>query len=136
MEKIDANVLLRYVLNDSTEFSPRSREIIDGRIVEIPIEVLCETVYVLTKYYKIDWQDVSSEMKKFFDQTQSIIYRREAILQGIEYFGASSLDFVDCVLAGYAGIDGDEIHTFDMKLQKLINKNTIDSHVPTHDKQA
>ena len=120
MQKIDANVLLRYMLNDNAELSPKAKEIIDGHIVEIPIEVLCEVVYVLTKYYKIDKKLVCSQLKYFFEQTQSILYRREAILQGIEYFETSSLDFVDCILASYATVYKDEIHTFDTKLQKLI----------------
>jgi len=120
MQKIDANILLRYLLNDNAELSPQAKEIIDGNIVEIPVEVLCEAVYVLTKYYKIDRQAVCSQLKYFFEQTQIILFRREAILQGIEYFKTSSLDFVDCVLAGYAAVYKDEIHTFDTKLQKLL----------------
>jgi len=108
------------MLNDNAELSPKAKEIIDGHIVEIPIEVLCEVVYVLTKYYKIDKKLVCSQLKYFFEQTQSILYRREAILQGIEYFETSSLDFVDCILASYATVYKDEIHTFDTKLQKLI----------------
>ena len=47
MKKIDANVFLRYVLDDHAEMSPKAREIIDRHIVEIPVEVLCEVVYVL-----------------------------------------------------------------------------------------
>jgi len=122
MQKIDANVLLRYILNDNAELSPLAKEIIDEHIVEIPIEVLCEAVYVLTKYYKIDRQAVCSELKYFFEQTQCVLYRREAVLQGIEHFETSSLDFVDCVLAGYAKVYKDEIHTFDTKLRKLLEE--------------
>jgi predicted nucleic-acid-binding protein len=122
MQKIDANILLRYVLNDSAELSPKAKEIVDGHIVEIPTEVLCEAVYVLTKYYKIDRQTVCAELKHVFEQTQCVLYHRDAVLQGLEYFGTSSLDFVDCVLAGYAKIDKDEIFTFDAKLRKLLEK--------------
>jgi len=120
MEKIDANVLLRYVLNDHAELSPRAREIIDQHIVEVPIEVLCEVIFVLSGYYKIDRQSISTGLKRFFDQTQCTMPHREAVLHGLEYFGQHSLDFVDCVLAGYAKVEKDEIFTFDDKLQKLI----------------
>jgi predicted nucleic acid-binding protein len=47
---------------------------------------------------------------------------REAVFRALEYFGQNSLDFVDCVLAGYAEIEKDTIFTFDNKLQKLIAK--------------
>jgi len=41
MEKIDANIVLRYVLNDHAELSFKAKEIIEQRIVEVPVEVLC-----------------------------------------------------------------------------------------------
>ena len=125
MQKIDANVLLRYILNDHAELSPRARDIIDRRIVDVPIEVLCEVVFVLSGHYKIDRQSISTGLKRFFDQTQCILSHREAVLRGLEYFGQNSLDFVDCVLAGYAMIEKDEIFTFDNKLQKMITKTNV-----------
>ena len=123
MKKIDANVLLRYVLNDHPELSPKAREIIDQNIVDVPIEVLCEVIYVLTGHYKIDRQSVSSGLKSFFEQPQCTLSHRRAILQGLEYFGINTLDFVDCILAGYAKVESDEIITFDDKLEKWITKN-------------
>ena len=122
MQKIDANVILRYILNDHEGFSPQAKEIIDTHIVEIPIEVLCEVIYVLTGYYKIDRQNVSTELKHFFEQTQCTLPHQEAILQALEYFGENNLDFVDCVLASYAKVEKDKIYTFDVNLQKLIEK--------------
>jgi predicted nucleic-acid-binding protein len=122
MQKIDANILLRYTLDDHAELSPKARKIIDQHIVEVPVEVLCEAIYVLTGYYEIDRESVSTGLRLFFEQTQCVLPHREAVLKGIEYFGQNSLDFVDCILAGYAEIDKDEIYTFDDKLQKLITK--------------
>jgi len=123
-QKIDTNIFLRYVLDDHAELSPKAKKIIDEHIVEVPIEVLCEVVYVLTGYYKIDRQSVGTKLKHFFEQTKCILSNREAVMQGLEYFGTTSLDFVDCVLAGYAKIDDCIIHTFDDKLQKLLGTTT------------
>jgi predicted nucleic-acid-binding protein len=123
MQIIDANIMLRYLLNDHAKLSPKAKEIIDQHIVEVPIEVLCEVVYVLTGHYKIDRQSASTELKRFFEETQCILSHRKAVLQGIEFFGNCSLDFVDCILAGYAKIDKNEIYTFDEKLKKLISRN-------------
>jgi len=123
MQKIDANIILRYILNDHSELSPKTKEIIEQHTVEVPIEVLCEVVYVLTGHYKIDRKNVSVELKRFFDLTQCVLSHREAILKGLDYFGKNNLDFVDCILAGYAEIENDEILTFDEKLKKLIEKN-------------
>ena len=127
MRKIDTNIFLRYVLDDHAELSPKAKKIIDGHVVEVPIEVLCEAVYVLTGYYEIDRQNVGIRLKRFFELTKCALPNREAVLQGLEYFGATSLDFVDCVLAGYAKIDNCMVHTFDDKLQRLLGKSPTGS---------
>jgi len=89
----------------------------------VPVEVLCEVVYVLSGYYKINRQSVSEKLKLFFDQTQCTLTNRDVILQGLDYFGKHNLDFANCVLAGYANIAKDEVFTFDDKLEKLIKHN-------------
>ena len=120
MKKIDANVFLRYVLNDIPELSAKARKIIDQNIVEVPIEVLCEVIFVLTGHYNIDRLNASMGLIRFFEQTQCILSHREAILKGLEYFGTNTLDFVDCILAGYVKAEKDDIYTFDKKLEKLL----------------
>ena len=122
MKIIDANIMLRYIMNDHAELSPKSKELIEQNIVEVPVEVLCEVVYVLTEYYKVDRQNVGIELKRFFELTQCTLTHRDAILRGLEYFIKHNLDFVDCVLAGYADVDKDEIFTFDDKLKKLLEQ--------------
>jgi len=122
MQKIDANVILRYILNDHEKLSSQAKEIIDNHIVEVPIEILCEVIYVLIGYYKIDRKNVSIELKNFFEQTQCTLPHQGAILQALEYFGKNTFDFVDCILAGYAEVEKDEIYTFDEKLKKMIEK--------------
>ena len=120
MPKVDANVILRYILNDHAELSPKAKEIIDQHIVEVPVEVLCEVIFVLTGHYEIDRKSISTGLKRFFEKTKCVLPHREAVLQGLEYFGDNSLDFVDCILAGYSKIEKHEIYTFDNKLKKLI----------------
>jgi len=122
MQKVDANIVLRYMMNDSTELSSKAKEIIEQNIVEVPIEVLCEVIYVLTGYYKIDRQNISAKLKQFFELTQCILTNRDVVFQGLEYFGRNNLDFVDCLLASYVKIDKDEIFTFDEKLNKIIQQ--------------
>ena len=131
MKKVDANILLRYILNDHKELSLKAKEIIDRQVVEIPIEVLCEVIYVLSGHYNIDRKSISTELKRFFNQTQCILPHREAVLRGIEYFNTISLDFVDCVLAGYKEVENDEIFTFDKKLKKTDSKNQAIQYLMT-----
>jgi hypothetical protein len=43
-------------IEQTVEIPPKAKEIIEQHIVEVPVEVLCEVIYVLTGYYKIDRQ--------------------------------------------------------------------------------
>jgi predicted nucleic-acid-binding protein len=121
MQKVDANIILRYLMDDHEELSPKAKAIIDDFTVEVPVEVLCEVVFVLSGYYAIERLTISKKLQEFFIKTQCVLLHRAVILKGLEYFGKTSFDFVDCILAGYAEIEGDKIHTFDSKLQKLLN---------------
>jgi predicted nucleic-acid-binding protein len=128
MKRVDANIVPRYLLDDPAELSPQTKNLIDQNIVEVSIEVLCEVVYVLTGHYGVDRLSVSTELKRFFEQTNCTLPHRETVLRGIVYFGEQSLDFVDCLLASYAEVEADDIITFDNKLQKLIVMRRV--HTP------
>ena len=120
MQIVDANIVLRYILEDHEELSPKARQIIDENIVEIPVEVLCEVVFVLTSVYKIGREKIGFELLEFFENTSCELYRREAVLSGLELFSKNNLDFVDCILAGYKVKYGAKVFTFDKKLYKFI----------------
>jgi predicted nucleic-acid-binding protein len=122
MQIVDANIVLRYLLNDHNELSGRARQIIDEQTVEIPIEVLCEVVFVLSGVYKAKREEIGEKLQTFFESTDCILPHRDAVLKGLELFSESTLDFVDCILFGYKSIEGIEVHTFDNKLRNLLNK--------------
>jgi len=117
---IDANIILRYILEDNTELSLKAKNIISDNIVETPIEVLCEVVFVLTRVYSIARKDIADTLLDFYENTNCILSHREAIIKGIEYFGNQNLDFVDCILAGYYEAENTAVKTFDKKLEKLL----------------
>ena len=117
MQKIDANICLRYLLGDHAELSPKAREIIEQNTVEVPIEILCEVVYVLKGHYKIDRKNTAVTLKGFFEKTRCLLQHKRAVFKALDYFENNNLDFADCLLAGYSEIENDEIFTFDKKLQ-------------------
>jgi predicted nucleic acid-binding protein len=47
MSLVDANVVLRYLLDDHVELSAKAQEILEQQVVTLPMEVACEVVYVL-----------------------------------------------------------------------------------------
>ncbi len=53
MKVVDANIILRYLLNDHEELSDTATTIIENNEVLIPNEIIAEVVYVLEKVYKV-----------------------------------------------------------------------------------
>lgn len=58
MEIIDANYILRYLLNDMEEQYQQACSIIENKSIFIPGEIIAEVVYVLQKVYKIPNKDI------------------------------------------------------------------------------
>jgi len=121
MQIVDANIILRYLLSDHEELSVKAEEIIDNNSIYLPIEVICEVVYVLNKVYNVSRSDISDELISFIRELDVTVPSQESVLAGLKNFGVENIDFVDCILAGYAEADGAQIHTFDRKLRKLID---------------
>ena len=122
MRIVDANIILRYALDDHNELSAKARQIIDSNIVYVPVEVLCEVVFVLLRVYGASRQDIGQELYNFFEKSSCILPHREVIMKGLELFADSNLDFVDCILVGYKSIEGATIETFDAKLLNVLNR--------------
>jgi len=114
----DANIIVRYIINDDGEMSAVAEKAINAREFFILPEVFAEVVYVLTKVYKISRLDVSDSMVELLDfvSTENDIVMRFAF----KYFRETSLDFVDCVLASHCLNGEKEILSFDKKLNNFI----------------
>jgi predicted nucleic-acid-binding protein len=121
MPIIDANIVLRYLLDDDEILAQSARNIIEDGEIWLPVEVLCEVVYVLQKVYQISRADISLQLERFVRRTNIAFSRKPAILDALEFFAASNLDFVDCVLAGYANA-GEQVYTLDKKLARFIGE--------------
>lgn len=55
---IDANVILRYLLNDVEDLAIKSKHIIEKIHVFIPNEIVAEVVYVLQKFYEVPRNEI------------------------------------------------------------------------------
>ena len=59
MSVVDANVILRYILDDHAELSPKAAEILEQQqTVTLTLEVACEVVFVLQKVYAVDRKEI------------------------------------------------------------------------------
>jgi predicted nucleic-acid-binding protein len=116
----DANVILRYLLNDHEVLSAQAAEILENHAVRIPIAVACEVVFVLQKVYKIEREKIRSILKEFVEENPIFVERIDLFLMALKKYQETKLDFVDCLLWAYAEIDQEVIFTFDQKLEKYI----------------
>ena len=68
MSLVDANVVLRYLLDDHAELSAQAADILERQSVIMPMEVACEVVYVLQKVYGVERQDIQEQLSGLVDE--------------------------------------------------------------------
>lgn len=97
--------------------SEEARRIIEKGAFTLP-EVLAEVVYVLKGVYKINRAEIGGTLRKFLDEIG--MDQQEVICEALSIFSESSLDFVDCILIARHRVLGEEIMSFDKKLNKML----------------
>ena len=119
---IDANVILRYLLRDHPQMSEEAKKVIEEGAFTLP-EVLAEVVHVLKGVYQVERTEIAKTLVEFLDEVN--IDNQEVICEALTLYGKTSLDYVDCVLIARCGILGDEIISFDKKLNKMLQNQNI-----------
>ena len=114
---IDANVILRYLLRDHQQMSEDARRIIENGAFTLP-EVIAEVVYILKGVYKIERHEIAGVLIEFLDDV--IVENQNVVKEALFLFSETSLDFVDCILIARHRVLGDEVASFDKKLNKML----------------
>jgi predicted nucleic-acid-binding protein len=123
MSVVDANVILRYILDDHAELSPKAAEILEQQqTVTLMLEVACEVVYVLQKVYAVDRKEIQLQLSNLLHEELVVMEKSSVFLAALDYYSTSKLDFVDTLLWTYHAIEQQEVYTFDSKLAKLIQQ--------------
>ena len=119
---IDANAILRYMLNDNSEMAEIVRELIENTKVTVRYEVAAEVVYVLSKVYLLPRAEVAEGIIAFLSipnvETESV----EIMALALKTYAQANMDFVDCVLYGFNSIYGHGVFTFDKRLNSMMRK--------------
>lgn len=115
----DANIIIRYIVNDDELMAAEADEAINSGAVFVLPEVFAEVTYVLTKVYKIDRTSVADSMLELLEYVSTSV---PVIMENaFEYYRDTKLDFVDCILAAYKIVGNKEILSFDKKLNNFIS---------------
>lgn len=122
MQLIDTNVILRFVLNDNVEMAKLAMDVIESGAYTKP-EVIAEVVYVLKSVYSAPKDKIKSIIYGLSNIVQ--IENADCVIYAVDLFASTSLDFVDCLLAAYHSLNGENIFTFDKKLIKHLSEDII-----------
>ena len=86
---IDANIILRFILNDNESLSQKARKIVLEKDCQVSYEVIAEVVYVLSGVYEIGRTGISNAISTFLP---NVTVSNEKVLQtALAYFAETSL---------------------------------------------
>ncbi len=122
MQLIDANVILRFILNDDDVLAKKAAVIIKNNYLFCPTEVICEIVFVLQKVYETSRLDIQKALFVLFDSYNISTNNIFIIKKGLELYSTKNIDFVDALLCAYSILNNDIIHTFDKKINFILNQ--------------
>lgn len=118
MVMLDANVILRYLLNDNEKMALEAEKAIKTQTALVTIEVIAEVVYVLKRVYSIDKVEIKESVLGFLSETE--VEERDVLVLGLKTYAEQNLDFVDCILYAYRCVKKYDVLTFDKKLNQLL----------------
>lgn len=120
MTLLDANYILRYLLNDHPEMFEEAKGLIENKACMILGEVLAEVVYVLEGYYKTPRPKIAEALRLFFEEGNVHMHEPLSVaIKALRLYAESSLDYVDCYLCALK--DRYKVATFDKKLQRCLH---------------
>jgi predicted nucleic acid-binding protein len=121
---LDTNVLLRFLLGDHDELSPKAARLFQRAADRECLLILtnlgvAEAVWVLTSYYKLGRKPVAESLTKLLVQAGVHCPDLDPILDALARFKATNCDFYDCYLAAQAVAAGVSIASFDKDFAKF-----------------
>lgn len=124
---IDANVVLRYLLQDDNTLFKKASALLERvkvgeEAVVIPESVIAECVYVLLKVYKIDRQIISEKLRELFAYKGIVNPDKKDLIDSIILFGQTQLSIVDCIACSKSINSGMSLFTFDDDLRNMYSK--------------
>jgi predicted nucleic acid-binding protein len=121
MQLIDTNIVLRWLLGDHKELSPKAEKLIGAAgpsTLLVTDIVVAEIVYVLRGTGRDRRQ--TSEALLLIGRTQAFKYENEELVMKItNLLIGTNLDFADCYLLARARREKLGLKTFDRSLEKL-----------------
>ncbi|GHT69502.1 hypothetical protein FACS1894110_19090 [Spirochaetia bacterium] len=117
---LDANVVLRFLVGDIPGMAIKAAAVIADTDCTVPVEVVAEVAYNLRRKYGHTRELVAEKIKNFCLLKENLVLESNIVRFACNLYASSNLDFVDCLLDGYAKIKGNPVFTFDGDLKKQL----------------
>ncbi len=128
MAIIDANIVLRYLLDDNEELSANAADILEHQSVTLPIEAACEVVYVLQKVYSVDRAQIHRDLSELVTESLITVEKPDVFLKALECYAMTKFDIVDALLWAYHIVEHQDVLTFDDKLRRHLQRTTLEKN--------
>ena len=135
---LDTNVLVRFVTGEPEKQAQEVAKLVSVaesgkvRLCVLPL-VLAEAVYVLNGFYQHPRAKVSAALSHLIGCPGFHSLEQNKMIEALELFSTTKIDFADCYLAASAKIDGVPVVSFDRDFDKIagvIRKNPKEAHLP------
>jgi len=122
MRGLDTNVLVRYIAGDDTRQTAIAERLMEqssrqGQPLFIPLVVLCECVWVLSRSFGQTRLEISNVLEQILETELFRIESDSLVRRSLDAFRAGRGDFADYLIAGICREAGcDDCVTFDRGL--------------------
>ncbi len=115
---LDANIVLRVLLNDVPDHADRAAKLLDRSPCYLTDVVIVECVFVLEKAYKLDRDFITASLSSLFE-LNTLEYNEALITEAFDLYGSlPTLSFADCYSVAEAMLRGNRLITFDGAILK------------------
>ncbi|MDO8965710.1 PIN domain-containing protein [Algoriphagus sp.] len=122
MAFIDANYILRYLLQDNPKQFLIVKEVIENQEISLTDFIFAEVVYVLEKVYSVPKSDIKESLGGLIKYKYLFMENKNVILKSLQIYSENKIDFADALLIAYHQESSNTIlHTFDKKILKIIS---------------
>lgn len=121
---VDTNVILRYITEDLPKQASQCEKLFrrvlnEEEIIEIPLLVIAEVLWTLTKFYKQPKKDVVENISIMLKTPNIRVKDKNMILDALELYRDKNLSFTDAYLAIYSIKSNRGIYSFDEDFDKI-----------------
>lgn len=125
----DTSLLRRIVLTDDGQKATAIAELAAADVVAIPVQALCELVWVLSRRYGTSRADIAATVKGFVT-IENVAFDHAAVAAGLSMLDAGG-DFADGVIAHECrSLGGDTFVSFDRKAVELVVRSGHAARAP------